>query len=75
MFISTDFSSTRRALWILLEKEKEEKEDEDKEGERTGGGRKGGSKRGERKASMRLSVYWSSEASALSGPLSDEKRD
>lgn len=38
MFISTDFSSTRRALWILLEKEKEEKEDEDKEGERTGGG-------------------------------------
>lgn len=40
MFISTDFSSTRRALWILLEKEKEEKEDEDKdakEGVRTGG--------------------------------------
>lgn len=39
MFISTDFSSTRRALWILLEKEKEEKEDEDKdakEGVRTG---------------------------------------
>lgn len=54
MFISTDFSSTRRALWILLEKEKEEKEDEDKdakEGVRTGGW--GGRKEKRRKENIR----------------------
>lgn len=40
MFIATDFSSTRRALWIILEKEKDGKEDEDKydkKGKRKGG--------------------------------------
>lgn len=57
MFIATDFSSTRRALWIILEKEKE-KEDEDKddkEGKRKEG--MGEGRRGERKTSMQLSVH------------------
>lgn len=34
MFIDPNFSSARRAIWIILEKEMEEKEDENDEGKR-----------------------------------------
>lgn len=73
MFINLDFSSTKRALRIILEKEKDE-EDEDKDEEE---GKRAGEEEGEEEKEKPPWVicalkFWSQ---CNEGKLLDEKRD